>query len=85
MIDVKMSTLIKQLIIMSLTRVLKRRPTDDEIFEEFQITFEEMAKVSEEERRARAFPLVPEDRSLDLPPSKSDMINNGYWAPEEYE
>lgn len=83
--DVKMNNLIKQLIIMSLTRELRRRPTDDEIFEEFQITFEEMLRMSVEERLANAFPDVPEDRSLDLPPAKSDMQSLGYWPPEEYE
>ena len=83
--DVKMNNLIKQLIIMSLTRELRRRPTDDEIFEEFQITFEEMLRMSIEERLAKAFPDVPEDRSLDLPPSRSDMVDGEYWPSEEYE
>lgn len=82
-IDVKRNNLIKNLIVLSLTRVLKRMPTDDEIFEEFQITFHEMLQMSIEERLAKAF--TPNDSYLDLPPSKSDMISHGYWNSEEYE
>jgi hypothetical protein len=85
MTDVKMNNLIKQLIIMALTRELKRKPTEDEIFEEFQITFHDMLQMSIEERLANAFPEVPEDESLDLPPSKSDMENLGYWSEDKYE
>ncbi len=88
--DRKYNALIRTLLIMSLTYDLKRKPTEEEIFEEYQKTYEEIALMTDEEREllemdARARALVESNSYLDLPPSEADMIDARAWPEKEYE